>query len=157
MVVREPEWLTGDELRAWRGFTLMNMQLQAVLAAELEGISMQDYAVLAHLSDQPEQRSRPVDIGRELGWEKSRTSHHLRRMEQRGLIERFSCPTDQRGWLIGMTDTGKAASEQAAPAHVESVRRHFIDLLSPAQIATLADVADTVTSHLDDLPCRPTE
>ncbi|MCB0965570.1 MAG: MarR family transcriptional regulator [Ilumatobacter sp.] len=143
-------WLTDDEGRTWRNFSLMQLQLFALLGRELtaDGLSYPDYLVLANLSDRDGHRARPVELGRELGWEKSRVSHHIARMERRGLVERTPCPTDQRGWFVSMTDAGRAAIAAAAPGHVDVVRRHFIDLLTPAQLETLDTISTTVLAHL---------
>lgn len=146
----ETRWLTADEQQAWRNFTLMHMQLEAVLSREMsgEGLSLQDYAVLVHLSECDDDQARLSDLGRQLGWEKSRVSHHVTRMEQRGLVMRAKCPTDQRGWFAVMTPAGRAAIEKAAPGHVEAVRRHFIDLLTARQLATIDDASRAVLDHL---------
>ncbi len=146
----EPAWLSDDEQRAWKGLTLMNLQLSAVLSRELSGtgLSFQDYAVLAELSDRSDHQARLNDLGRQLGWEKSRLSHHVNRMEQRGLVTRARCPTDQRGWFVVMTPAGHRAIAAAAPGHVEGVRRHFIDVLTPRQISEVEAVARTVLDHL---------
>lgn len=150
--MKTPRWLDDDELRAWRNFSLMQLQLFGLLGRELtaSGLSYQDYLVLAGLSDQPDNRSRPVELGTALGWEKSRVSHHISRMEQRGLVAKVKCPSDGRGWLIAMTDAGRAAIADAAPGHVEVVRRHFIDLLSPDEISTLDAISTRVLERLDD-------
>lgn len=128
----------------------MQLQLTAVLSRSLaaEGLSYPDYLVLASLSDRADGRARPVELGRDLGWEKSRISHHLTRMEQRGLVERVDCPTDQRGWFVAMTAAGRAAIASAAPGHVAAVRRHFIDLLTPEQLEAIDEIAATVLAHL---------
>jgi DNA-binding MarR family transcriptional regulator len=130
----------------------MQAQLTALLNRELatDGLSFQDYLVLAELSDRPDGRARFNELATELGWEKSRASHHLARMESRGLIERVRCETDQRGWFASLTKQGKATIKAAAPAHVNNVRAHFIDLLSERQIATLDTVARTVLEHLHE-------
>jgi DNA-binding MarR family transcriptional regulator len=147
-----PRWLTEDEQRAWRNFSLMQLQLFALLGRELTacGLSYPDYLVLANLSDRIDDQARMVELGHDLGWEKSRVSHHITRMEQRGLVERTRCPTDQRGFFVTMTDTGRTAIAAAAPDHVAVVRRHFIDLLSPEQLDTLDAIAQTVLDHLPD-------
>ena len=77
-------------------------------------------------------------------------SHHIARMEKRGLVCRAKCETDLRGAFVAMTDEGRAAITEAAPTHVEVVRRQFIDLLTTAQLQTLAEVARTVLDHLPD-------
>jgi DNA-binding MarR family transcriptional regulator len=143
-------WLSEEEGRAWRNFTLMQLQLFALLGHELvaDGLSYPDYVVLANLSDREDNQARLVELGHDLGWEKSRVSHHISRMERRGLVERTRCPTDQRGFFVVMTDTGRAAIAAAAPGHVEVVRRHFVDLLTPEQLATLDEISRTVLDHL---------
>lgn len=147
-----PRWLDDDERDAWRNFSLMQLQLFGLLGRELaaEGLSYPDYLVLAGLSDRDDRRARLVELGRDLGWEKSRISHHISRMEQRGLVTKTRCPTDRRGWFVAMTDAGLAAITEAAPGHVEVVRRHFIDLLDPAEVRTLGDIATRVLEHLPD-------
>jgi DNA-binding MarR family transcriptional regulator len=81
-------------------------------------------------------------------WSRSRLSHHLARMEQRGLVGREECETDGRGAVVTLTDKGLRTIEEAAPLHVEAVRRHFIDLLDPAQIDAFADIGERVVTHL---------
>lgn len=148
----EKRWLSDDERRTWRNFSLMQFQLFALLGRELaaDGLSYPDYLVLAHLSDCPDNRARLVELGRDLGWEKSRVSHHITRMEKRGLVARVRCPTDQRGWFVTITDAGRGAIVDAAPAHVAVVRQHFIDLLTSKQLATLDAIALKVLAHLPD-------
>jgi DNA-binding MarR family transcriptional regulator len=150
MTAPPTKWLTEPERRAWRNLSLMQLQLVALLGRELaaDGLSYQDYLVLATLSDQPDGRMRLNELGRVLGWEKSRVSHHMTRMEGRGLVSRVRCATDQRGWFIALTDEGRAASAAAAPAHVAVVRRHFIDLLTAGELATIDSIASTVLAHL---------
>lgn len=151
------KWLTDAERRAWRNLALMQMQLNAALSRQLDGtdLSLQDYGVLAHLSDATNERDRMNDLGISLGWEKSRVSHHIARMERRGLVRRTKCPTDGRGWFVEMTDAGRAAIGAAAPGHVDAVRRHFIDLLTPTQIGQVDRIAGIVLAHLADSPTTP--
>lgn len=146
----EPRWLNDQERTAWRNLSLMHLQLNAVLGRELgsDGLSLPDYLVLADLSDRADGRARLVELGRDLGWEKSRISHHITRMAARGLVAREPCPSDQRGWFVAMTPAGRAAIAAAAPGHVAAVRRHFVDLLTPEQLATVDAVARTVLDHL---------
>ena len=103
---------------------------------------------MADLSDRPDNQARLHELGHQLGWEKSRVSHHINRMQKRGLVDKTRCPTDQRGWNVTLTDQGRAAITKAAPAHVEAVRRHFIDLLTPAQLKTVDTVARKVLKNL---------
>ena len=92
---------------------------------------------------------RARELGTEIGWDRSRLSHHLARMEKRGLIAREECAEDGRGLMVRVTDAGRSAIEKAAPAHVENVRRTFFDLLSNDELDTLTAVLDRL---LDNLP-----
>ncbi len=155
---RSQRWLTDEEQAAWRGWQRVQAQLTARLNRQLAddtGLSLQDYGVLVVLSDQPEGRMRAFELGRELGWEKSRLSHHVSRMAARGLVVRERCPTDQRGLYVTITARGRKALASAAPGHVDEVRRSFIDVLTPAQVAALADIAETVLAAMADARADP--
>lgn len=146
-------WLDAREARSWQGLQLMHLRLDGVLGRELaeaSGLSLPDYVVLMVLNDSPEGRLRAFELGRELGWEKSRLSHHVSRMAARGLVERQRCPSDQRGAYVAVTAKGRTALVAAAPVHVAGVRRHFVDLLTPAQLEAVASVAETVLDKLGD-------
>ncbi len=145
-------WLTEEERAAWKGLSLMMLQLTARLSQGLaeSGLSYQDYMVLAHLSDTPDGRRRVVELGDDLGWEKSRASHHIRRMVERGLVKKEPCPTDQRGWYVTLTPAGRAAAKAAAPAHVAQVRELFVDVLTPTQLAAVEAVSRRVLNQLAD-------
>lgn len=147
----EVEWLDEEEARAWRGYLRMNTVLLAELNRDLQrdsGLSGADYDVLVILSEDPSQRLRLRDLGAQLLWEKSRLSHHITRMESRGLVRRAECSSDARGAFVVMTDQGRRAIEAAAPLHVANVRRHFFDQLSPAQVRSLAEAAESVLEGL---------
>lgn len=149
----EPRWLNPVETRAWRGWIELADLLRAALARDLwsaSRVSDADYAVLVHLSEAPGRRVRMSDLAAALRWSKSRLSHQVGRMEARGLVTREHCPTDGRGAFAVLTGSGMAETAAAAPAHVESVRRHLIDVLSPEQQANLADIAETVLAHHRD-------
>jgi DNA-binding MarR family transcriptional regulator len=125
----------------------MQEVLGAALSRQLSSasdLSLQDYGVLVALSESEQGSLRPFELGRALGVEKSRLSHQLARLVQRGLVTRHRCPTDQRGWLISITRSGRDALEEAAPGHVAAVRAAFVDRLTPTQLATLASIATAV-------------
>ena len=115
------------------------------------GLSNADYQVLAHLSEAPQGRLRSFELGALLRWEKSRLSQHLSRMEQRGLVARERCATDQRGAFAVITRRGSDLIVAAAPQHVADVRRAFIDQLTPAQLQVLGDIGDAVRERLSTL------
>jgi DNA-binding MarR family transcriptional regulator len=135
----------------------MHSHLMSALGRQLladSGLSSQDYAVLVALTDSPEGRLRPSELGRELGWEKSRVSHHLSRMIDRGLVCRTRCDTDQRGWNVSITDRGREAIEAAAPGHVAAVRRVFVERLTPTQLRTLTRISEAILNGLEDEVCE---
>jgi DNA-binding MarR family transcriptional regulator len=146
-------WLDGDEERSWRSLQRMQMRLTAELArqlAEESGLSYQDYLVLVALTGRPDGRMRLFELGHELGWEKSRLSHHIARMAERGLVTKDRCGSDRRGAYVVVTTVGRKAIEAAAPGHVEAVRRLFIDRLDPEQLGVIGRAAEVVLAALDD-------
>ena len=148
-------WLTEDEQQAWRGLLRMTSQLNARMNRQLQdeaGISLADYEVLVELSEAPQGRRRVFELASALAWEQSRVSHQLARMQRRGLIARQECPADARGAFVVLTETGRAAIEQAAPAHVETVRQLVFDGLSPDQLAALTAVSSSVLDRLQATP-----
>jgi DNA-binding MarR family transcriptional regulator len=129
----------------------MRRVLDAQLNSELErhsGLSESDYDVLSNLSEQPTRRMRARELGARLEWSSSRLAHHIGRMERRGLVRRDECADDARGSVVALTDAGQTTIAGAAPAHVTSVRRHFLDLLTDDQLAALRAISDTVIEHL---------
>ncbi len=143
-------WLSEREERAWRTLQLMQLRLEGELARQLasdSGLSYPDYLVLAALTAH-EDRMRVFGLATVLGWEKSRLSHHLGRMVDRDLVAKEPCPDDRRGAFIVVTPHGRREIEAAAPGHVEAVRRLFVDLLEPAQLDVIGDVAETVLEAL---------
>ncbi|WP_411079302.1 MarR family winged helix-turn-helix transcriptional regulator [Streptomyces sp. cmx-18-6] len=147
----EPRWLSDREQRAWqayrRMFLLLNAQVSRDLARD-SSLSDADYDVLSNLGSRPEHRGRVSEIADRMLWSRSRLSHHLARMEQRGLLVREECATDGRGAVVVLTEEGLRAIEDAAGPHVESVRRYFIDLLTPEQIDAFAEIGETVVGGL---------
>lgn len=149
-------WLNEAEMRAWLGYRRMFLLLNAAVNRDLandSGLSEPDYDVLSNLSEAPDHRGRLSELAARMLWSQSRLSHHISRMEQRGLVTREAAADDGRGSVVVLTRAGRTAIEKAAPQHVESVRRHLIDLLSPAQLKALGDIAETVVDRLGD-PAR---
>ncbi|MFD6231635.1 MarR family winged helix-turn-helix transcriptional regulator [Streptomyces sp. NPDC060232] len=143
----EPRWLTEAEQDAWyawrRMFPLVNAEIARDLGQD-SGLSEADYDVLSVLGDTDGHRMRISALAELMRWSRSRLSHQLTRMEQRGIVRREEVATDGRGAEVVLTDTGVAAIRDAAPLHVESVRRHLIDLLTPQQLQALAEVGDVL-------------
>ncbi len=146
-----PHWLDAEEEAAWRGLLLMHAHVTAHLGRQLapSGLSLHDYGVLVLLAESEDGSRRPYELGETLGIEKTRLSHQLRRLEERDLVTRRRCPSDQRGWLISITDAGRVALAEAAPGHVDAVRASFVDRLTRDQLRTLAEVAAAVVDDAD--------
>lgn len=141
------QWLDEREARAWRALQMMQMRLEGELARRLaaeSGLSYQDYVVLVVLTDQPDGRMRQFELGRNLGWEASRLSHHVARMVKRQLVTKESCDSDRRGAYVVVTKRGRREIEAAAPGHVQAVRELFIDRLTPRQLDVVGAAAEVV-------------
>jgi DNA-binding MarR family transcriptional regulator len=140
-----PRWLSANEQLLWRRWLQLNATLPGVLHRELQadaGLSLPDFEVLVKLTDTPEGRVRVSDLARELNWERSRVSHHVTRMESRGLVERAECRDDGRGAWVVLTEHGRCAIERAAPGHAATVRRLIFDNLTPRELAVISGAFD---------------
>ncbi|MBB6395520.1 DNA-binding MarR family transcriptional regulator [Actinomadura coerulea] len=142
-------WLNPDEERAWRAFRRMVIAVQTGTARDLSraGLSEPDYEVLSTLSERPDHAGTLHEQAAKMGWSRSRLSRHATRMEARGLIRRAPDPADGRGCLLVLTDHGLDTLIDAAPAHLESVRHHFIDRLAPEDLTALEHIAGKVEAQ----------
>jgi len=153
----EARWLSPSEARAWRAMQTFGAPLAAALNRQLladSALSTADYQVLVVLSETEGGQLRAGELGRATGWEKSRLSHHIKRMQARQLVERLDCSTDGRGLLVSITAEGRRAIEEAAPGHVRTVRDYVIDVLSPEQLEVLAAAGEAVAVRLTADNCR---
>lgn len=145
-------WLDAGQQRAWRAWLDAHAHLSARLNRELQaasGLSLSDYDVLVHLTDVPDGRLRAFELAEGLQWEKSRVSRQVSRMAERGLVAKEAAPEDGRGAYVTLTRGGRRAIEEAAPAHVELVRRLLFDGLTAAQVRTLESIASSVVRRLE--------
>ena len=146
-----PRWLNASEQRAWRNFIEATSLLMDALDRQLQrdaGIPHGYFEILVRLSEADQRTMRMSELADATRSSRSRLSHAVARLEERGWIEREDCETDRRGQLARLTDVGFAALESAAPSHVEAVREHVIDRLTPEQIDQLAEIAGIVLSGL---------
>ncbi|MBA2496359.1 MAG: MarR family transcriptional regulator [Acidimicrobiia bacterium] len=151
-------WLDEGEQAAWRGAVRMHTHLTSQLGRRLaveSTLSYPDYEVLVALTDLPDGRLRLFELAQELGWEQSRLSHHVARMAARDLVTKEPCEEDRRGFLLAVTDEGRAAIAVAAPGHVMAVRELFIDRLTTAQLDAITEVAAAVLAASDAEPLPP--
>ena len=143
----EPRWLNASEQRAWRAFLRAAQQLQAQLDRELEreaGMPFAYFQILVMLSEAPDRTMRMSDLAERTWSSRSRLSHAMDRLEERGWVLRTSCPSDKRGAYAVLTDAGFAVLAAAAPKHLESVRRHVFDRLTPEQVQQLAAISTQI-------------
>ncbi|MET0495236.1 MAG: MarR family transcriptional regulator [Actinoplanes sp.] len=142
---------TREQLRTWRDFLETTEVLRSALAARLQsdaGLSTGDYAVLLALSEAPQGRIRSSELAATISWERSRLSHHLGRMERRGLIRREKAEVDSRGAEIALEPAGTVAFRAATVPHLQAVRELFVDALTPEQLAAAGDIAAALRAHL---------
>ncbi|QKW09226.1 MarR family transcriptional regulator [Streptomyces sp. NA04227] len=146
----ETPWLTDAEQCAWRTHLEVNRLLMNQLEKDLQpfGLTINDYEILVNLSESTDQRMRMSDLATATLQSKSRLSHQITRMENSGLVRRESCESDRRGLYAALTESGRETMHKVAPHHVESVRRHFIDLLTPDSLAGLRTALAPVAEHL---------
>jgi DNA-binding MarR family transcriptional regulator len=150
-------WLSPDEERAWRAFRRVMVAVQSGTARDLGeiGLSEPDYEVLSTLSERPDHTSPLHEQAEKMGWSRSRLSRQATRMEARGLLRRAPDPADGRGCLFILTEHGLDTLTNAAPAHVESVRRHFIDRLAPEDLVSIEQIARRVAGSPSGEGHRP--
>ncbi len=140
-------WLNPEEERAWRAYRAMVIAVRSRTARDLAavGLSEPDYEVLSTLSERAGHTSTLREQAAKMDWSRSRLSRHATRMQTRGLLRRTPDPDDGRGCLLVLTAHGRDTLEDAAPAHVASVRRHVVDRLTPEDLTALERIASKVT------------
>ncbi len=144
-------WLSDDEQKAWRSFVLMRRTLDRYLARHLQyecGLSPSDFEILVNLSESETGRMRAGELGAATQWEKSRISHHLSRMEKRGLIRREE--GDARYPDIVITDMGMDAIRACAPANAARVRALFVEVLGPDRLKVLGEASEDVVAAINE-------
>jgi DNA-binding MarR family transcriptional regulator len=146
-------WLTADEQRAWRAYLEATMLLFDALDRELQrdaGMPHAYYEILVRLSEADGRSLRMSQLADRTRSSRSRLSHAVARLEERGWVVRRDCEEDRRGQVAELTDEGFAVLAAAAPGHVAAVREHLIDRLSPQQLRALAEIGETVVAGLSD-------
>ena len=141
-------WLDEDEQRAWRALLSMVAALQSGLDAQLQADSAVPhtyYELLVRLSEAPGRALRMSALAEAAGSSRSRLSHAVGQLEHRGWVRRETCATDRRGQVAVLTDAGSSVLEQAAPGHVEAVRRLLLDRLTTAQVGQLRRIGEAVS------------
>jgi DNA-binding MarR family transcriptional regulator len=152
-------WLSAEEQSAWRSFIAATQTLFSAVEAQLQresGIPHGYYEILVNLSEAPDRSLRMSQLAEAATSSKSRLSHAVARLEERGWVERLDCPTDRRGQVARLTDAGFGALDAAAPAHVEQVRQSLFDRITAEQVAQLAAISAAVAAgEQGDAACCP--
>jgi DNA-binding MarR family transcriptional regulator len=145
-----PRRMTAGQLAIWRSLLDTTGELRRILGVQLQesSLSAADYQVLLALSEVDGRRLRSSVLAETIDWERSRLSHHLGRMERRGLIRRDDCATDSRGAEVSLTPEGAATFRRATAPHLRAVKKHFVDALTPEQFEALADILRALQDHL---------
>lgn len=144
-------WLTHDEQVLWRSWLTAITLVPEALGRDLQdahGLTMADYDILVRLSESPGHSLRMSELAHKTLVSRSRLTHQIDRMERAGLVERRVCAEDGRGLLAVMTDPGWELLKTAAPGHVESVRQHIVDVLSPEEFKALGEASAKLVKAL---------
>lgn len=147
MAANGSDWLDAEEMAAWRSFVDASAAVTAAVDADLTSdhdLNVGEYAVLVVLSEADGDRRRMCDLADALHLSPSGLTRRVDGMVRRGLVERTPSTDDRRVMLAGLTPTGRALLERAAPDHVASVRRHFVSRLSRTQLRDLGDALRTL-------------
>jgi DNA-binding MarR family transcriptional regulator len=147
MADTQVRWLTSEEQKAWRSFLTATQVLLSAVEGQLQrdsAIPHGYYEILVHLSEAEGRALRMNELAEASTSSKSRLSHAVARLEERGWVERLDCPTDRRGQVARLTDAGYAALEAAAPSHAEQVKRSLFDRLNGDQVAQLTAISTAI-------------
>ena len=146
-------WLSDREQRAWRAFIGTMPELTAAFEADLapHGLTMGDYEVLVHLSEAEDNQLRMCDLAAALRLSPSGLTRRLDGMVRNGWVGRAACPGDRRVMHATLTAAGRKKMEAAAPDHVASVRRHFIEPLGNDGVRRVSELFEPVREHLEQL------
>ncbi len=149
-VSEQTRWLDSAQQRSWRAFVVGSTLLFARLDEELKpfGLGTAEYEILVRLSESPSRQMRMAQLAAAMCHSRSRTTHTVKRMEERGLVRRCEAIDDGRGVIAQLTDDGFDLLVQAAPTHVNGVRANLIDLCDPEDFAALGRVMNSVTDRL---------
>ena len=148
----DTRWLNTEESAAWVRLIALAELLPGALDAQLlrdAGLTHFEYVALMSLADAPNRTMRMTELASRTNATLPRLSHVARRLEERGLIERFPCPEDRRATNATITQAGLELLASAAPGHVDTVRANVLDALSPEQLEQLYQIAGAVLTRLD--------
>src|ERR1700730_7790509 len=144
-------WLDGDQQRVWLAYIRVQLRMAYEMNRQLladSGMSLPDYDVLTALSAVSAGRMPITVLAAQIGWERSRVSHHVRRMSARGLVTCGLSAADRRVTEVTLTGQGRQALEEAAPGHVDLVRRLFFGGLPEGLVEPLTEALEGVYANI---------
>ena len=152
----EPRWLSRDEQEAWRAYLRASRALEVSLDRDLQshGVGLSEYELLSMLSESPGGRLRMSTLADLVIQSRSRVTHTASRLERHGWVTRESCLEDRRGVELVLTPAGRQEVVEMAHVHVESVRRHLVDVMTASQFKALGEAMALVRAA-QDLPTVP--
>jgi DNA-binding MarR family transcriptional regulator len=148
-------WLSAEEQQTWRSFVGACLTFFTAIDAQLQrdaGMPHAYYEILVRLSEAPGHALRMSQLAEAAAASKSRASHAVARLEERGWVRRTDCATDRRGQIAQLTEEGYTALAAAAPGHVEQVRRSLFDLLTDEQVKQLREISEAMTGECQSTP-----
>ncbi len=143
----QPRWLDEQEQATWRTYLAAAQAIEEAIQSQLQrdaDIPHIYYEILVRLSEAPDRMLRMSELAERSLSSRSRMSHAVSRLEERGWIERRACVDDGRGMLAALTDEGMAAIQAAAPGHVNAVRQQIFDRLTPTQVRQLQEIGEAI-------------
>jgi len=149
----QPPWLSDQEQDTWLAVSTLVLQLPGLLDTQLQqdaDLGLFDYLVLSWLSMAPDRRTRMGELAQLARGSTSRLSNVVKRLEQRGFVERTPDPTNGRYTIARLTDTGWNKVVRAAPGHVRAVRHYVLDPLTPNQVSALHDIGGRIADRIRD-------
>lgn len=145
--------ISDTQQTAWASYQRMRVLLTGRINRELaqkSGLSEADYEILTALTETEAESVRAMALRCGLAWEKSRLSHQLRRMEERGLVVREDCVEDNRGAVVRVTDAGRQLADEARTHYEAAVQRYVMDVLTEEQLEMLGSIAETVLLQIEE-------
>lgn len=155
------EWRDAAQRRAWLAYSRVQLRLSYEINRQLQAdsnLSAADYDVLTALSGSSGGRLAISVLATRIGWERSRVSHHIKRMAARGLVASAHSTTDRRVTEVFCTGTGLRVLDEAAPGHVALVRRLFFGGLPAELVEPLTSALEDIYGHVlenGSLPAPP--
>lgn len=136
----DPRWLDDTEMAAWRAFLSTSHLLERRIEEQLKataGLTHPQYEILVRLADAPGRQMRMTELARGVVVSKSALTYQIGQLERAGLVERTTCPSDERGVLAVLTEAGVSCLERVAPGHLGVVRAYLIDRLTRGELETM--------------------